>query len=74
MADSFVTSWTVAFQASPSMGFPRPNTGVGCHFSSSGDLSDPGIEPTSPVLAGRFFRTEPPSIFCNRSPVSSKIK
>ena len=29
----------------------------------SGDLPDPGIEPkslVSPVLAGRFFTTEPP--------------
>ena len=25
-----------------------------------GDLPDPGIEPMSPVLAGRFFTTEPP--------------
>ena len=24
------------------------------------DLPDPGIEPTSPALAGRFFTTEPP--------------
>ena len=29
-------------------------------ISSSRDLSDPGIEPTSPALAGRFFTTEPP--------------
>ena len=26
---------------------------------SSGDLPDPGIEPTSPALAGGFFTTEP---------------
>ena len=25
-----------------------------------GDLPDPGIEPMSPALAGRFFNTEPP--------------
>ena len=38
--------------------FPGKNTGVGCHFLLQGDLSDPGIEPTSlasPALAGRFF-------------------
>ena len=29
-------------------------------FPSSGDLPDPGIEPTSPELAGGFFTTEPP--------------
>jgi len=28
--------------------------------SSSGDLPNPGIKPTSPVLAGGFFTTEPP--------------
>jgi len=26
----------------------------------SRDLPDPGIEPASPVLASRFFTTEPP--------------
>ena len=29
-------------------------------ISSSGDLTHPGIEPMSPVLAGGFFSTEPP--------------
>ena len=29
-------------------------------FPSPGDLPDPGIEPTSPALAGGFFTTEPP--------------
>ena len=28
-------------------------------ISFPGDLPDPGIEPTSPALAGRFFTTEP---------------
>ena len=28
-------------------------------FPSPGDLPDPGIEPESPALAGRFFTTEP---------------
>ena len=35
----------------------------GLLFSSPGDLANPGIElvfPASPVLAGRFFTTEPP--------------
>ena len=30
---------------------------MGC---SLGDLSDPGLEPTSLALAGRFFTTETP--------------
>ena len=29
-------------------------------FPSPGDLPDPGIEPTSPALAGGLFTTEPP--------------
>ena len=29
-------------------------------FPSPGDLPDPGMEPTCPALAGRFFITEPP--------------
>ena len=42
--------------------FQGKNTGMGCHFLSPGDLSNPGIEPTSPLsppLAGRFFTTVP---------------
>ena len=33
---------------------------MGCHFLPPGDIPDPGIEPVSPALAGRFFTTEPP--------------
>ena len=40
--------------------FPGKSTGVGCHFLLQGDLPDPGIEPASPALAGRFFITVPP--------------
>ena len=29
-------------------------------FPPPGDLPDPGIEPESPALTGRFFTTEPP--------------
>ena len=36
-------------------------------FPSPGDPRDPGIEPTSPALAGGFFTTEPPG-----KPVESK--
>ena len=28
---------------------PRKNTGLGCHFLLQGDLSDPGIKPSSPI-------------------------
>ena len=33
---------------------------MGCHFLLQGNLPDPGIEPTSLALAGRFFTSEPP--------------
>ena len=42
-----------------SWNFTGKNTGVGFHFLLQGDLPDPGIEPMSPALAGRFFTTEP---------------
>ena len=42
------------------MGFPRQEYWSGLPFPSSGDLSDPGIESTSPALAGGFFITVPP--------------
>jgi len=42
------------------MGFPRQEILAWLAISYSGDLPDPGIEPASPVLAGRFFTTVPP--------------
>ena len=46
----FVTSWTVAYQASPSMGFSRQEYWSVLPFPSPGDLPDPGIEPGSLAL------------------------
>ena len=46
----FVTPWTVAYQASPSLGFSRQEYWNGLLFPSPGDLPDPGIEPGSPTL------------------------
>ena len=60
VSDSFATPWTIAGQASPSMEFPRQEYWSGLPFPSPGDLPDPGIEPPSPALAGKFFTTEPP--------------
>ena len=37
------------------MGFPRQKYRSGLPFPSLRDLPDPGIEPTSPALAGEFF-------------------
>ena len=58
VSDSFVTLWTAAHQAQPSMEFPRQEYWNGLPFPSPGDLPNPGIEPMSPVLADRFFTTE----------------
>ena len=44
------TSWTVAHQAPPSMGFSRQEYWSGLPFPSPGDLPNPGIEPRSPTL------------------------
>ena len=57
LSDYFVIPWTVAHQA-PLWDSLGKNTGVGCHFPS--DLPNPGTEPESPALAGRFFTAEPP--------------
>ena len=60
MSDSFATPWTIACLVPLSTGFPMQEYWSGLLFPSLGDLSDPGIEPSSPALAGGFFTTEPP--------------
>ena len=42
------------------MGFPRQEYWSELPLPFPGDLSNPGIEPESPALAGKFFTTEPP--------------
>ena len=42
------------------MGFPRQENWSGLPRLSPEDSPDPGIEPTSSALAGRFFTTQPP--------------
>ena len=56
----FVTPWTVAYQAPPSMGFSRPECWSGLPFPSSGDLPNPGIEPGSPAMQADALLSEPP--------------
>ena len=56
----FATPWTVAYQASPSMGFSRQEYWSGLPFPSPGDLPDPGIEPGSPTLEADALTSEPP--------------
>ena len=46
----FVTLWTVAYQAPPSMGFSRQEYWSGLLFPSPEYLPDPGIEPRFPAL------------------------
>ena len=46
----FATLWTVACQASLSMGFSRQKYWSGLPFPSPGDLLDPGTESASPAL------------------------
>ena len=55
-----MTSWTIVCQAPLSMGFSRQEHSSGLPFISLGNLSNAGIEPTSPALAGRFFIAELP--------------
>ena len=75
MSDSFVTPWTVALQASLSMGFPRQEYWSGLPFPFPGNLPDPGIKPMPPessALAGGFFTTVPhrkPLVFLQFSSV-----
>ena len=73
-------------QAPLSMTFPRQEYWSGLPFPFPGNLPNPGIEPTSPVLAGRFFTTElpgkpshviTPSNFCEATPcvsISSSVR
>ena len=56
----FATPWTVAYEASPSMGFSRQEYWSGVPFPSPGDLPDPGIEPRSPALQADALLSEPP--------------
>ena len=58
----FVTPWTVAHQTPLSVEFSRQDYRSGLPFPLPGDLSDLGIELTSPAasaLAGGFFTTVP---------------
>ena len=59
MSNSLVTPRTEAHWVPLSMGCSRQEYWTGLPFPSPGDLPDPGIEPRSPALAGRFFTTVP---------------
>ena len=55
----FVTPWTVAHQASLSMGFSRQEDWSGLPCPPQGDLPDPGIKPASPALQADSLPSEP---------------
>ena len=50
----FVTPWTVAHQASLTLGFPKREYWRGLPFPPPGDLPSPGIESGSPTLQVDF--------------------
>ena len=56
----FASPWTVPHQASLSVGFSKQKYESRCPFPPPGHLPDPGVESTSPSLAGRFFNTASP--------------
>ena len=58
----FVTPWTVAHQAPPSilLRISQQEHWSGLPFPPPGNLPDSGIEPRSPALPGGFFTTKPP--------------
>ena len=51
----FATPWTVAYQASPSMGFSRQEYWSGLPFPSPEDLPHSGIKPRSPIFQAHVF-------------------
>ena len=56
----FVTPWTVAYQAPPSMKFSRKEYWSGFPFPSPGYLPNPGIESRSLALQADILLSEPP--------------
>ena len=56
----FVTPWTVAHQAPPSMEFSRQEYWSGLPFPSPRDLPNPEIQPGSPALRADALPSEPP--------------
>ena len=52
--------WTVAHQASLSMGFSRQEYWSGLPLLSPGDVPNPGIKPGSPELQADSLLSEPP--------------
>ena len=76
MSDALGTPWTVAYQASPSMGFSRQGYWSGLPFPSPGDLPDPGINPGSFALEADSLTSEPPGkpiLSCRQTLLPSEL-
>ena len=58
-----MTPWTVALQATLSMGFSRQKYQNGVPFPSPGNFPDPGIEPGSLALQADSLPSEPPRLY-----------
>ena len=64
LCPTLVTPWTIARQASLSMGFSKQEYWSGLPFPSPGSLPDPGIKPAAPslwVLVCTWTRTKTPA-------------
>ena len=58
LCPTFATPWTIALEASLSVGFSRQEYWSGLPFPSPGDLPNPGIKPRSPALQADALPTE----------------
>ena len=74
-----MTPWTVARQASLSMGFSRQEYWSGLPFPSPGDHPDPGIKPESAALQADSLPSEPQGspynviLFSNKKKLSADM-
>ena len=62
VSNSLALPWTVARQASLTMGFSRQEYWSGLPFLSPGALPDPRIERRSPALQADSFHTQNPDV------------
>ena len=60
LCPTFCSPMDCSLPGSSVHGFSWQEYWSGLPYPPPGDLSDPGIEPTSPALAGRFFTAEAP--------------
>ena len=70
----FVTPWTVAYQAPPSMEFSRQEYWSGLPFPSPGHLPDPGIELRTAAGRQIFLFTTEDQIKLLANPIILKCK